>query len=166
MPRGITRKDYTLLRDGETPSNLFGDEESGKQPQGATVWRLFGLARQEVWVIVLGTVALGLASLCTIAIPKLAGDLIDICIHYGQGSFDADAAKHKLNGMLYKILIVLAVGGVASGFRSWLFNSAAERVMCNLRHRLFSHLMDQEIGFFDRIRTGELMNRLSEVPPA
>lgn len=36
--------------------------------------------------------------------------------------------------------------------------------MCNLRHRLFSHLMDQEIGFFDRIRTGELMNRLSEVP--
>lgn len=45
-----------------------------------------------------------------------------------------------------------------------LFNSAAERVMCNLRHRLFSHLMNQEIGFFDRIRTGELMNRLSEVP--
>lgn len=44
-----------------------------------------------------------------------------------------------------------------------LFNSAAERVMCNLRHRLFSHLMNQEIGFFDRIRTGELMNRLSEV---
>lgn len=36
--------------------------------------------------------------------------------------------------------------------------------MCNLRHRLFSHLMNQEIGFFDRIRTGELMNRLSEVP--
>lgn len=35
--------------------------------------------------------------------------------------------------------------------------------MCSLRHRLFSHLMSQEIGFFDRIRTGELMNRLSEV---
>lgn len=44
-----------------------------------------------------------------------------------------------------------------------LFNSAAERVMCTLRHRLFSHLMNQEIGFYDRIRTGELMNRLSEV---
>ena len=35
--------------------------------------------------------------------------------------------------------------------------------MSKLRHRLFSHLMSQEIGFFDRIRTGELMNRLSEV---
>lgn len=50
MPRGITRKDYTLLRDGQAPDNLFGDEESGRKPQGATVWRLFGLARQEVWV--------------------------------------------------------------------------------------------------------------------
>ena len=35
--------------------------------------------------------------------------------------------------------------------------------MCTLRHGLFSHLMKQEIGFYDRIRTGELMNRLSEV---
>lgn len=49
-------------------------------------------------VIVLATIALGVGSLCTIAVPKLAGDLIDICIHYGQGSFAADAAKHQLNG--------------------------------------------------------------------
>ena len=38
--------------------------------------------------------------------------------------------------------------------------------MCRLRSRLFGHLMSQEIGFFDRIRTGELMNRLSEVSPS
>lgn len=38
--------------------------------------------------------------------------------------------------------------------------------MCRLRSRLFGHLMSQEIGFFDRIRTGELMNRLSEVHSA
>ena len=50
MPRGITRKDYTLLRDGQAPDNLFGDEEAGAKPRGATVWRLFGLANQEVFV--------------------------------------------------------------------------------------------------------------------
>ena len=58
-------------------------------------------------VILLATVALGVASLCTIAVPKLAGDLIDICIHYGQGSFDAIAAKHKLNGM--SLLVYLPI---------------------------------------------------------
>ena len=65
--------------------------------------------------------------------------------------------------VLYKILVILSVGGLASGLRAWLFNSAAERVMARLRFRLFSHLMGQEMGFFDRVRTGELMNRLSEL---
>ena len=49
-------------------------------------------------VIMLATVALAVGSLCTVAVPKLAGDLIDICIHYGQGTFDAKIANHKLNG--------------------------------------------------------------------
>ena len=51
-----------------------------------------------VQVIILATVALAVASLCTVAVPKLAGDLIDVCIHFGQGSYDAGEAKHKLNG--------------------------------------------------------------------
>lgn len=50
-PRGIVRKDYTLLREGQA-DDLFGDVEAGSKPKGATVWRLFGLARQEVWVSV------------------------------------------------------------------------------------------------------------------
>ncbi len=50
MPRGVTRKDYTLLRDGQAQDSLFGDEESGGKPRGATVWRLFGLANKEVFV--------------------------------------------------------------------------------------------------------------------
>lgn len=52
---------------------------------------------------------------------------------------------------------------VAAVLAARLFNSAAERVMNRLRVRLFAHLSSQEIGFFDRVRTGELMNRLAEV---
>ena len=44
-----------------------------------------------------------------------------------------------------------------------LFNASAEKVMWRLRKTLFSHVIVQEVGFFDRVRTGELMNRLSEV---
>ena len=44
-----------------------------------------------------------------------------------------------------------------------LFNASAEKVMWRLRKNLFSHVIVQEVGFFDRVRTGELMNRLSEV---
>lgn len=122
-PRGIVRKDYTLLREGQA-DDLFEDVEAGSKAKGATVWRLFGLAKQEVWVsgachrlyfrltcnlrrisakvqvILLATMALAVASLSSIAVPKLAGDLIDICISYGQKSFDEATAKHKLDGKL------------------------------------------------------------------
>jgi ABC-type multidrug transport system fused ATPase/permease subunit len=145
---------------------------------------------------VLASVFLLLGSIASVAVPKLAGELIDDCINLSKFSSET-AAKHRVNGahslqtshmswhctclgvmhgccqlttrvtacaeVLYKILIILSVGGLASGMRAWLFNSASERVMARLRFRLFSHLMGQEMGFFDRVRTGELMNRLSEV---
>ena len=46
-----------------------------------------------------------------------------------------------------------------------LFNSAAERVMNRLRCRTFKHIVTQEMAFFDKVRVGELVNRLSEVSP-
>ncbi|KAK9823789.1 hypothetical protein WJX72_005523 [[Myrmecia] bisecta] len=158
---GIVRKDYTLLRDGQAQQDLFGDAEAGERKKPATVWRLFGLAKEETCVLLLATVALFVGSLATVAVPKLAGNLIDVCINFSRQGDERDA-KAKLDLMLYEILGILAVGGVANGIRAWLFNGAAERVMCRLRSRLFKSLIGQEIGFFDRIRTGELMNRLSE----
>ncbi|KAK9807462.1 hypothetical protein WJX73_010304 [Symbiochloris irregularis] len=168
MPRGggggrPGRKDYALLRDGATLDADADVEDNAGRKQGATVLRLLGLAKEEWLVLSLATVMLFIGSLSTVAVPKLAGQLVDICIQVTrEGGLTPAAAKPRLNRMLEEILAILAIGGVASGLRGWLFNSAAERVMNRLRVRLFSHLAMQEIGFFDRVRTGELMNRLSE----
>lgn len=51
---------------------------------------------------------------------------------------------------------------VCAALRAWLFSSASERVVARLRKNLFSHLVTQEIAFFDVTRTGELLSRLSE----
>ena len=45
----VALKDYTLLRDGLDEEELFGDAEAGRRRK-ASVWRLFGLAKKEVWV--------------------------------------------------------------------------------------------------------------------
>ncbi|GMY12880.1 abc transporter b family member 25 [Fagus crenata] len=51
---------------------------------------------------------------------------------------------------------------LCTALRAWLFSSASERVVARLRKDLFSHLIHQEIAFFDVTRTGELLSRLSE----
>jgi len=64
------------------------------------------------------TLALLVSSLATVAVPKLAGSLIDVCIQFGQEGGRAQAKRH-LDTMLFQILGILAVGGVATGVRSW-----------------------------------------------
>lgn len=65
--------------------------------------------------------------------------------------------------LLLYLVAIQAVGGVAGGVRAWLFETASVRVMCRLRQRVFAAVCWQEIGFFDRVRIGELTNRLGEV---
>ncbi len=66
-------------------------------------------------------------------------------------------------GLVLFLVLVLSVGAVAGGIRAWLFESASVRVMCRLRQRVFASVCWQEIGFYDRVRIGELTNRLGEV---
>lgn len=73
-------------------------------------------------------------------------------------------AQHHPAVLLGYLVAIQVVGGVAGGIRAWLFESASVRVMCRLRKRVFSAVCWQEIGFFDRVRIGELTNRLGEVP--
>ena len=68
--------------------------------------------------LTVATLALLVSSLATVAVPKLAGSLIDVCIQFGQEGGRA-AAKHHLDTMLFQILGILAVGGLATGVRSW-----------------------------------------------
>jgi ABC-type multidrug transport system fused ATPase/permease subunit len=56
---------------------------------------------------------------------------------------------------------VFIIGAAANGMRNYLFTMAGERLIASLRRRLFGSIISQELAFFDRTRTGELINRLS-----
>lgn len=92
---------------------------------------------------------------CQVAFPKLSGQLIDVAIASQQQGGSRAEAQHAINVILGEVVAVVCVSGVAGGLRSWLFQSAAERVMFRLRSRLFAALLAQEVGFYDRVRTGE-----------
>lgn len=62
--------------------------------------------------------------------------------------------------MIY-LAVLLAVGGVATTFRGWLYSLVGERLVRRLRSDLFAKMVSQDMTFFDTNKTGELMNRLS-----
>ncbi len=61
---------------------------------------------------------------------------------------------------LFMVLVAL-LQAVAVSARFTLISLAGERAVTRIRERLFSSILDQEIGFFDQRRTGELTSRLA-----
>ncbi|CAG5126308.1 unnamed protein product [Candidula unifasciata] len=59
------------------------------------------------------------------------------------------------------LIIVFLIGGLANFGRVYSLHLASQRMVKRLREQLFSRIMRQEIAFFDKTKTGELVNRLS-----
>ena len=59
------------------------------------------------------------------------------------------------------LVVLFAVQAIFAMLRAWLFTVAGERIVADLRTRLFSAILDQDVEFFDQRRTGELTNRLA-----
>ncbi|PPD94840.1 hypothetical protein GOBAR_DD08151 [Gossypium barbadense] len=183
LDRGGRRK-----ANGNTDDNLT-DLEHGDSIPAANVsfTRVLSLAKPDAGKLIVATIALLIASTSSILIPKFGGKIIDIVsgdIGMPEQKVEALAAirntildiflivivgsksifsiQRASSGFIFALLLFSDFSSVCTALRAWLFSSASERVVARLRKNLFSHLINQEIAFFDITRTGELLSRLSE----
>lgn len=111
------------------------------------------LIRPELSFLTFGTLSLLGGTALTLAAPQGVKDLID-ALGTPNGASALDDAL--------KLLLAIFLGVGFTGFiRAWLYTWAGERVVARLRRELFGRLIAREIGFFDKERTGELVNRLA-----
>ncbi|KAJ4713224.1 ABC transporter B family protein [Melia azedarach] len=159
LDRGGRRKGNDASENGD-----LTDLEHGDAVPAANVGfgRVFSLAKPDAGKLIIATVALLIASVSSILIPKFGGKIIDIVSgDIGTPEQKAEALNAVRNTIL-NIFLIVVIGSVCTALRAWLFSSASERVVARLRKSLFSHLITQEIAFYDVTRTGELLSRLSE----
>ncbi len=95
--------------------------------------------------------ALGVASAATLTFPQAARRMIDQGFHSG-GEID------RSFGFLFVVAIVLAF---ASAARYYFVTLLGEKVVADLRRRLYAHLLALDADFHDSNRSGELVSRLS-----
>ncbi|KAL8258207.1 hypothetical protein R6Q59_030248 [Mikania micrantha] len=97
-----------------------------------------------------------------LALPRFGGTIIDIVSGDLQTPEQKSEAVSSVNRTILGIFLIVIIGSICTALRAWLFSSASERIVATLRKNLFTHLINQEIAFFDVTRTGELLSRLSE----
>ncbi|XP_030521402.1 ABC transporter B family member 25-like [Rhodamnia argentea] len=159
LQRGGGRK-----RDDTLIDSHLTDLEHGDAVPAANVGfgRVLSLAKPDAGKLIVATIALLVASTSSILIPKFGGKIIDIVSREMRSPEQKAEALEAVNRTILEIFLIVITGSVCTALRAWLFSSASERVVARLRKNLFSHLIHQEIAFFDVTRTGELLSRLSE----
>ncbi|MEL7487457.1 MAG: ABC transporter transmembrane domain-containing protein [Pseudomonadota bacterium] len=67
----------------------------------------------------------------------------------------------RLGGYFGAGTAVALLMGVASAFRYYFISRLGERVVADLRRAVYDHLLYLSPGFYDRVRTGEVLSRLT-----
>jgi len=122
------------------------------EPAKVRVRRLLALAVPEWRRLAAATVFLVVGGAASLAWPQVVRVLIDAAVAGGA---------ETLNRAVLAMAVIFAVQGVAVAFRYYLFSVAGERIVTRLRESVFAAVIEQEIGFFDQRKTGELTSRLT-----
>lgn len=95
---------------------------------------------------------LALSSSATLVLPLAVRYMIDHGFSGGSGEVDRAFAA---------LMLVAVVLAVATAARFFFVSLLGERVVADLRRRVYAHLLTLDQAFFERTRTGELLSRLS-----
>ncbi|MCD9643620.1 ABC transporter B member 27 [Datura stramonium] len=160
----LLNKDARRKTNEEGSSSGPGTDLEHGEAEAANVGfcRVFLLAKPDAGKLIIATIALLIASTTNLLIPKFGGMVIDIVSGEIQTPQQQAEALEAVKNTILAIILIVVTGSMSTALRSWLFSSVSERVVARLRRNLFSHLIQQEIAFFDVTRTGELLSRLSE----
>ena len=124
----------------------------GRETQSVSLRRLIALARPEWRRLAVATVFLLVGGAAGLAYPKFIGVLIDAALAGGA---------EAINRTALVMAGIFAVQAVAVALRYYLFSIAGERIVTRLRETVYRSIVEQEIGFFDARKTGELTSRLT-----
>ena len=104
--------------------------------------------------IAIGILALVVSSATTLALPQIAGGLID------ARGLTAHEAQF-LSGYYIAFLVAGAVWGTATATRFYFITWLGERVVADIRKAVFDNVLSLTPQFFEVTRTGEVLSRLT-----
>ncbi|HEU4993152.1 MAG TPA: ABC transporter transmembrane domain-containing protein [Luteimonas sp.] len=121
-----------------------------KAPVG-TLRALWPFVRAHRGLLAAWLVALACSSTATLSLPVAFRRMID------QG-FSNGANIDRAFVLLFAVALALAL---ATAARFFFVSLLGERVVADMRDRLYTHLLELDAAFFDRNRSGELVSRLT-----
>lgn len=115
--------------------------------------RIAGYARPYRWRIMAGTLLVLAGTASILMFPLAVAAVVDAASTQGD--------LLELHLLATGILALFVLRAVIAGIGGYLLDSVGERLVLDLRHDLFAHLMRLDLDFFHQQKVGDLSSRLS-----
>jgi ATP-binding cassette subfamily B protein len=137
------------------PSYLDGevkqDRPKGKKPRIlAKIWPYVRLYPKSLFCSMVSVIV---ASLTVLGV----GTGLRYFVDYGI----SEPSPLGLSGSVLALFGVVFIMALASYGRLYWVSQLSERVIADLRKTIFSHLLEQDVSFFERVSLGEIQSRLT-----
>ena len=147
----------SVPKSGQEDDVAKDGEKKRVVPSLASIVDIAKLGKPEFKFIIGAASSLFVTSGITLAFPFVLGKVLDLALV--QETADAVGVDPLyLSGGMLGLFFVQSAAMVGRGV---LLSVAGERIVARLRRRLFSAVLNQEIAFFDSMRTGDIMTRLT-----
>jgi len=128
------------------------DEPIKVQPNRYRIWRLLNFARPYWWQLAGLTLLTFVTSTLSLVYPAFTGKIVDSVIQKNQDA---------LRSIIFSLLALALVQGIVGFIKSFWTTYVGERVLVDLRTKVYAHLQQLPLSFFQNNRTGELLSRLT-----
>ncbi|CAH0391410.1 unnamed protein product [Bemisia tabaci] len=124
-------------------------------------WRLFfHLLLPDIWVLVGAVTAAMIVAMLNIYIPIHLGVAVNVMTKFAKNDGEASFIA-EMKGPALKLLALYSAQSIFTFAYIYLLAGVGERVAGQMKSLLFQSILKQDLEFFDRRRTGELMDRLT-----
>ncbi|XP_035689924.1 ATP-binding cassette sub-family B member 9-like [Branchiostoma floridae] len=143
---------------------LVGDEPNRKKMKSknkkvkeedskSAVLKLMSYSKPDIAYLLTATAFLLGAAVSDIFEPYYTGQVID--------GIAIEKSQEKFTRAIVIMTLLSIASSVCSGMRGGLFSLCMARLNIRLRNLLFKSVTEQEIGFFDSVKTGDITSRLT-----
>ena len=132
------------------PDPISTEAPTAKTPVG-TLRALWPYVMRQRGLFIAWLLALACSSAATLTLPVAFRQMID-------HGFSSGSNIDRTFSLVFIVVVVLAL---ATAARFFFVSLLGERVVADLRERLYAHLIGLDAAFHDRTRSGELISRLT-----
>lgn len=121
-------------------------------------FKLFHYLGRSKWKFALGMFFLAASAGVGLVFPMISGKMFGI---FGEQGLTDELLQTKLKETGLVLLVLLAVQGVFSFGRVFMFSQVTESILKGLRNDTFGKLVQMPMGFFSKNQTAELGSRIA-----